>query len=101
MSVHQVTRQGSGRNFLPTLPARHSLSLSFLVCTPDPRQFPPVSLRGPVAGPRPTGLTGHADSLRSIIYIIGVKNIINGLIHLYKLDAEDLVLHKQLTNFDK
>ena len=63
VSSHHVTRQGSSREFRPTLPARHSLSLSFPELTPDPRHSPPVSLRCPVAGPRPTGVTGHADSL--------------------------------------
>ena len=63
MLSHHVNRHGYSREFRPTLPARHSLSLSFLKCTPNPRQSPPVPLRGPVAGPRPTGVTGHADSL--------------------------------------
>ena len=63
MSSHHVTRHGSSREFRPTLPVRHSISMSFFECTPDPRQSLPVSLRGPVAGPHPTGVTGHADSL--------------------------------------
>ena len=49
--------------FHPTLPTRHSLSLYFLESSSDPRQSPPVSLRGPVAGPRPAGVTGHSESL--------------------------------------
>ena len=63
MSSHHVTRHGSSRDFRPTLPARHSLSLPLLKCFSDPCQPPTVTCRSLVAGPRPTGVTGHADCL--------------------------------------
>ena len=40
-----------------------TLSLPLLKCFPDPRQPLTVACRSPVAGPRPTGVTGHADCL--------------------------------------
>ena len=66
VSSHQVTQQGSSRDFRPTLPARHSLSLSLPKLVPFPRYSPPVPLRGPFAGPCPTGVTGHADCIIDI-----------------------------------
>ena len=66
MSSHHVTRHGPRCDYRPTLPARHSLSLQFSICFPYPRQAPTVACLSPVAGPRPTGVTGHADCLPDI-----------------------------------
>ena len=66
MSSHQVTQHVPSRDYRPTLPARHSLSLPFYICFPHPRQPPTVAPLSPVSGPRPTGVTGHADCLPDI-----------------------------------
>ena len=66
MSSHQVNRHVPSRNYRPTLPVCHSLSLPFCIRLPHPRQPPTVACMGPVSGPRPTGVTGHADCLPEI-----------------------------------
>ena len=66
MLSHQMTRHGPSRDYRPTFPARHSLSLPLCIRLPHPRQPPTVPRFGPVSGPRPTGVTGHADCLTDI-----------------------------------
>ena len=66
MSSHQMTRHGTNRNYRPTLPARHSLSLSLCISFPQPRQPPTVRRFGPVSGPLPTGVAGHTDFLPDV-----------------------------------
>ena len=66
VSSHQMTRHGTNRDYRPTLPARHSLSLSLCISFPQPRQPRTVHRFGPVSGPRPTGVTGHANCLPDI-----------------------------------
>ena len=66
MSSHQMTRHGPSRDYRPTLPARHSIYLSFCIRLPQPCQPPTVSCFGPVSSPCPTGVTGHANCLPEI-----------------------------------
>ena len=61
-----MTRHGNNRDYRPSLPARHSLSLSLYISFPQPSQPPTVRRFGPVSGSCLTGVADHADCIPDV-----------------------------------